>query len=90
MVLVAPWCIIRLEVVSMALAGKPQDVVRVVIPPSKAGGGICRVVKLADGSGRVERWDGNAWVPGGADGAEMMVAPPASAADLERFGVTSS
>ncbi len=69
---------------------KPQEVVRALIPPCKVDGALVRDVKLADGSGRVERWDGKAWVPSGVGVGELMMAPPASAADLERFGVTSS
>lgn len=39
--------------------------VSVITPPSRVGGRICRVVKSADGGGKVESWVNGAWVPGG-------------------------
>jgi hypothetical protein len=42
-------------------------VVRVITPPCRVDGGVCRVVELSDGGGRVESWiKGRGWVPGGA------------------------
>ncbi len=50
--------------------------VKVILGPVKADGVPLRVVELPDGSGRIESWDGSAWVPGGGDAAELLFAPP--------------
>lgn len=49
-------------------------VTRVITPPSFVDGGICRVVELSDGGGRVESWiKGRGWVPGGATLKEVAM-----------------
>lgn len=47
--------------------------------PVNLVGLLGRIVKLTDGSARVETWGGpsRGWVPGGADVAEIMGAAPA-------------
>lgn len=41
-----------------------DDVVRVVfVVREEAGDGVLREVRLASGKGRIDRWDGSAWVP---------------------------
>jgi hypothetical protein len=54
------------------------DSVKVVAGPVKADGVVLRMVELPDGSGRVESWDGKAWVPGGGDAAEILYGIPVS------------
>jgi hypothetical protein len=62
---------------------------RVVDGPANLGGMLGRIVELEDGSGRVETWrrPSEGWVPGGADGAEIMGAPPALPQRLIEYGV---
>jgi hypothetical protein len=50
-------------------------------------GGAYRWVKLADGSGRVEEWKGDKWVPGGASFAEFFDSPPVGRAFAARLGI---
>ena len=63
--------------------------VKVVTGPMNLGGMLGRIVKLPDGSGRVETWAGTSrgWVPGGADGAEVLGAAPALPERLIEYGV---
>jgi hypothetical protein len=52
-------------------------VVRVITPPCRVDGGVCRVVELSDGGGRVESWiKGRGWVPGGATLKEVAMGSP--------------
>lgn len=48
-------------------------------------GGAYRLLKLADGSGRVE--GPNGWVPGGAGAGEVMDAPPVGRAFAAKLGI---
>ena len=50
--------------------------VRVVDGPVRVDGGICRLVELADGSGRVESWVNGRWVPGGATVKGVLMGTP--------------
>lgn len=51
-----------------------KRVVNVVVLPL-TGGMLARLVELTDGSGRVETWDGAAWVHRGADAWDMLTSP---------------
>ena len=66
-----------------------KENVKVVTGPMNLGGMLGRIVKLSDGSGRVETWGGTSrgWVPGGADGAEVLGAAPALPERLIEYGV---
>lgn len=66
--------------------GSPK-VRRVAAGPVKVDGGLLRLAELEDGSGRVERWDGAAWVPGGGDVSEVMKGAPATPEILAAYGV---
>ncbi len=57
--------------------------------PVNLVGMLGRIVKLPDGSARVETWAGTSrgWIPGGADVAEIMGAPPALPQRLMEYGV---
>jgi len=57
-----------------------------IIPPDT----VARLVKFPDGSGRLETWNGLAWVKGEADmAAYILFSAPASQEELRRFGVVS-
>ena len=63
--------------------------VKVVVPPSRDGGVVGRVV--SDGTTDwAETWRGpeRGWVKGGFDVAGVMRAPPVSSAGLERLGIS--
>jgi len=64
-----------------------SDSLKVVVGPVKSGGIPLRLVKLPDGSGRVESWNGTAWVLGGGDGASLLTASPMSPEALAAFGI---
>lgn len=57
--------------------------------PANLGGLLGRIVVLPDGTARVETWrrPEEGWVPGGADVAEIMGAPPALPQRLIEYGV---
>lgn len=59
----------------------------VVDGPVSLGGAVGRIVEFEDGSGMVETWGANGWEAGGADIAEIMAAPWASANLLTAVGV---
>ena len=64
--------------------------VKVVVPPSRDGGVVGRVV--SDGTTDwVETWRGSerGWVKGGFDVAGVMMSPPVSSAGLKRLGIPS-
>ena len=63
--------------------------VKLVNGPVNLGGMIGRIVQFPDGSGRVETWNGpeKGWVPGGADGAEIMRAATALPERLIQYKV---
>jgi hypothetical protein len=58
-----------------------------VLDTGKIDGGAYRWVKLADGSGRVEKWRGNKWTPGGASFGEFLNSPPVSAGFASELGI---
>jgi len=60
-----------------------NPVVSVIKPPCRVDEGICRVVELGDGKGRVESWINGTWVPGGATLKEIAMGTPC--ADPERY-----
>lgn len=53
-----------------------NPVVRVVTGPVMVEGAPSRAVELADGSGRVESWVNDRWVPGGATWKEVAMGTP--------------
>ena len=57
--------------------------------PVNLRGLLGRIVVLPDGSARVETWrrPEEGWVPGGADVAEILGAPPALPKRLIEYGV---
>ena len=60
----------------------------VIIVPSVVDGALVRAVKMPDGSGRLEVFNGSSWEPSkGFNFGEVVKAPPASPATLARFGV---
>ena len=61
-----------------------------VLDTGKIDGGAYRWVKLADGSGRVEEWRGDKWVPGGASFGEIANAPPVSPGFASELGIPTS
>jgi hypothetical protein len=61
-----------------------------VLETGKIDGGAYRWVKLADGSGRVEEWRGDKWVPGGASFGEIANAPPVSPGFASELGIPIS
>ena len=63
----------------------------VIIVPSVVDGALVRAVKMPDGSGRLEVFNGSAWAPTeDFNFAEVGMAPPASPATLARFGVPTA
>jgi hypothetical protein len=57
--------------------------------PANLGGLLGRIVNLPDGTARVETWrrPEEGWVPGGADVAEVLGAPPAMPERLIQYKV---
>jgi hypothetical protein len=49
--------------------------------------GAYRVVRMADGSERVEEWRGGAWEQGGATFGEIADAPPVGPAFAAMLGI---
>jgi hypothetical protein len=66
-----------------------KEEAKVVNGPVNLGGRLGRIVKLPDGSGRVETWGGTSrgWVHGGADVPAIMRAAPALPQRLIEYGV---
>lgn len=66
-----------------------KKIKRVSDGPVNLRGLLGRIVELEDGSGRVETWrrPEEGWVPGGADVAEILGAPPALPQRLIEYGV---
>ena len=63
---------------------------KVVAGPSKVAGGVSRLVKLPDGSGRIETWvKGLGWTEGGARVDELMpgACTPVTPELAERLGI---
>jgi hypothetical protein len=58
-----------------------------VLDTGKIDGGAYRWVKLADGSGRVEEWRGDKWVPGGASFGEFFDSPPVGPEFAAELGI---
>jgi len=58
-----------------------------VLDTGKIDGGAYRWVKLADGSGRVEKWRGDKWVRGGASFGEFFDSPPVSPRFAAELGI---
>jgi hypothetical protein len=58
-----------------------------VLDTGKIDGGAYRWLELADGSGRVEEWRGDKWVPGGASFAEFFDSPPVSPRFAAELGI---
>ena len=53
-----------------------NPVASVTIGPVLVNGLPCRLIELADGSGRVQSWVEGHWVTGGASVSELMVGTP--------------
>jgi hypothetical protein len=75
----------------LAALGIPTGSMSVSIVPSVVDGALVRGVKMPDGSGRLEVFNGSAWEPTkGFNFGEVVKAPPASPATLARFGVPTT
>jgi len=61
-----------------------------ILSTAKIDGGAYRWLELADGSGRVERWKGGKWAPGGAELEEFATNPPVSPSFAVRVGIPPS
>jgi hypothetical protein len=61
-----------------------------VLETGHIDGGAYRVVRLADGSARVEGWRGGAWLPGDATFGEIADAPPVGSAFAAKLGIPPS
>jgi hypothetical protein len=83
--------------VEMSMAGDMDfpSVVRVDVPPTWVEGRIARIVRLADGAGRVETWDAGikSWVVGSEIGLGDFLPGKSGAAltsdELKSFGIPS-
>lgn len=53
-----------------------NPVASVTIGPVLVNGLPCRLIELANGSGRVQSWVEGHWVTGGASVSELMVGTP--------------
>jgi hypothetical protein len=58
-----------------------------VVSTGKIDGGAYRIVELPNGSGRVEEWTAEGWVPGGASFGEVYDAPAISPSTAVRLGI---
>lgn len=66
-----------------------KKIKQILAGPVNLVGMIGRIVEFEDGTGRVETWGGpdKGWLPGGADGAEIMRAAPALPERLVQYKV---
>jgi hypothetical protein len=73
---------------SMSPTAKSENLT--VLETGHIDGGAYRVVRLGDGSERVEGWGAKGWTPGGSTFWEIANAPPVSARFAAELGIPVS
>lgn len=69
------------------MSSSPKSGMRMVRSSGKIDGGVFRLVKLPDGSARVEEWGPDGWKPGVASLGEIFDAPPVTSEFAARLGI---